>query len=225
MSYTTAISSHLLRPFNGSLSGTTRVSQHQKGKTSLDFTEARDSKWQWHQLGRMQVCTSLQTDKHASTPPLSFFTGRMPFLPPNWRWQQKSWRSNHKTNKNSSECYLPSKPETNPRRKFGDRKRSSSSGAVLHTRGQQSEDTETALHPCRCTIQQCLQKIYGFIGDWFSKKLTATFFMYFPKPNNYNCSAEITSVTKRKKKLSTSNDKMMNEYDNYKVNKQRQKYN
>ena len=27
---------------------------------------------QWHQLGHMQVCTSLQTDNHASTPPLSF---------------------------------------------------------------------------------------------------------------------------------------------------------
>jgi len=27
----------------------------------------------------MQVCTSLQTDNHASTPPLKFFTGRMPF--------------------------------------------------------------------------------------------------------------------------------------------------
>jgi len=31
----------------------------------------------------MQVCTLLQTDNHASNPPLSFFTGRMPFLPPN----------------------------------------------------------------------------------------------------------------------------------------------
>jgi len=31
----------------------------------------------------MQVCTLLQTGNHASTPPLSFFTGRMPFLPPN----------------------------------------------------------------------------------------------------------------------------------------------
>jgi len=31
----------------------------------------------------MQVCTSPQTDNHANTPPLSFFTGRMPFLPPN----------------------------------------------------------------------------------------------------------------------------------------------
>jgi len=40
------------------------VSRYQKGKTNLDFTEARDSEWQWHQLGRMQVCTSLQTDNH-----------------------------------------------------------------------------------------------------------------------------------------------------------------
>jgi len=38
------------------------------GKANLDFTEARDSEWQWHQLGHMQVCTSLQTDNHASTP-------------------------------------------------------------------------------------------------------------------------------------------------------------
>jgi len=58
------------------------VSQYHKGKTNLDFTEARDNEWQWHQLGRMQVCTSLQTDNHASTPPLCFFKGRMPFLRP-----------------------------------------------------------------------------------------------------------------------------------------------
>ena len=74
-------------PFNGPFSVTTRVSQYQKGKTNLDFTEARDSEWQWHQLGHMQVCTSLQTDNHASTPPLGFFTGRMPFLPPNQQRQ------------------------------------------------------------------------------------------------------------------------------------------
>jgi len=30
-------------PFKGPLSGTTRVSWYQKGKTNLDFTEARDS--------------------------------------------------------------------------------------------------------------------------------------------------------------------------------------
>ena len=59
--------------FNGPLSRTTQVSQYQKGKTNLDFTAARDSEWQWHQLGHMQVCTSLQTDNHASTPPLSFY--------------------------------------------------------------------------------------------------------------------------------------------------------
>jgi len=63
------------------------VSWYQKGKTNLDFTEARDSEWQWQQLGHMQVCTSLQTDNHASTPPLSFFTGQMPFLPPNQQRQ------------------------------------------------------------------------------------------------------------------------------------------
>ena len=57
--------------FNGPFSGTTQVSQYQKGKTSLDFTEARDSEWQWHQLGHMHVCTSLQTDNHATTPPAS----------------------------------------------------------------------------------------------------------------------------------------------------------
>jgi len=52
---------------------TTRESWYQKGKTNLDFVEARDSQWQWHQLGNMKVCTSLQTDNHVSTPPLSFY--------------------------------------------------------------------------------------------------------------------------------------------------------
>jgi len=60
------------------------VSRHQKGKINVDFTEARDSEWQWHQLGDMQVCTSLQIDIHASTPPLSFL--------------QAGWPSCHPTN-------------------------------------------------------------------------------------------------------------------------------
>jgi len=62
--FVTSISDLLLTssyPFNGPLSVTTRVSRYQKGKTNLDFTEARDSEWQWNQLGQMQVCTSLQT--------------------------------------------------------------------------------------------------------------------------------------------------------------------
>ena len=58
-------------PSNGPFSGTTRVSWYQDNKTNLDFTEARDSEWQWHQLGHMQVCTSLQTNNHASTPSLT----------------------------------------------------------------------------------------------------------------------------------------------------------
>jgi len=49
------------------------VNRYQKGKTNLDFTEATGSEWQQHQLGHTQVCTSLQTDNHASTPPLSFY--------------------------------------------------------------------------------------------------------------------------------------------------------
>ena len=62
----------LLQPFNGLFSRTTWVRRYQKGKTNLDFTGARDSEWQWYQLGHMQVCTSLQTDNHSSTPPLCF---------------------------------------------------------------------------------------------------------------------------------------------------------
>jgi len=68
--------------FDGPFSGTTQVSRYQKGKTSLDFTGARDSEWQWHQLGHIQVCTLLQTDNHASTPPLSFLQARCPSCHP-----------------------------------------------------------------------------------------------------------------------------------------------
>jgi len=48
------------------------VSWYQKGKTNLDFTEARDSEWQW------------QPQQHSTT---LFFTGRMTFLPPNQQRQ------------------------------------------------------------------------------------------------------------------------------------------
>jgi len=58
------------------------VDQYQKGKTNLDFTEARDSEWQWHQLGHMQVCTLLHTNNHASTPPLSFLQAGCPSCRP-----------------------------------------------------------------------------------------------------------------------------------------------
>jgi len=58
------------------------VGRYQKGKTNLDFTEARDSECQWYQLAYVQVCTSLQTDNHASTPPLSFLQAGCPSCRP-----------------------------------------------------------------------------------------------------------------------------------------------
>ena len=78
------------QPFNGLFSKTTWVSRYQKGKTNLDFTGARDSEWQWHHLGHMQVCTSLQTDNHASTPPLCFY--RPDALPAAQPTASKHWR-------------------------------------------------------------------------------------------------------------------------------------
>jgi len=71
-------------PFNGPFSSPTKVSRYQKGKTktNLDFTEARDSEWPWHQLGHMQVSTLLQTDNHASTPPFHFLQAGCPSCRP-----------------------------------------------------------------------------------------------------------------------------------------------
>jgi len=67
---------------NGPLSGTTQVSRYQKGKTNLDFTGARDSEWQWHQLGHMQICTSLQTDNHSQHPTAVFLQAGCPSCHP-----------------------------------------------------------------------------------------------------------------------------------------------
>ena len=93
-------------PFNGPLSGTIQVSRYQKGKTNLDFTEARDSECQRHQLGHMQVCTSLQTDNHASNPPLKFFY-RPDALPAAQPTASKHWRQ-HMLQRNSKETILVS---------------------------------------------------------------------------------------------------------------------
>jgi len=68
-----------------------QVSRYQKSTNNLDFTETTDSQWQWHQLGHMQVCTALQTDNHASRqhqhPTTQYYSGWMPFLPPNQQHQ------------------------------------------------------------------------------------------------------------------------------------------
>ena len=63
------VTSVYLHPFNGPFPGLPGSAGTRKVKP-IWMTEARDNEWQWHQLGHMQVCTSLQTDNHASTPPL-----------------------------------------------------------------------------------------------------------------------------------------------------------
>jgi len=84
---------HFTAPWT--VSGTTWVSRYQKGKTrkvnQSGFTGARNSEWQWHQLGHMQICTSPQTDNTSILPLI--FTGRMPFLPPNQQCQSTEGNS------------------------------------------------------------------------------------------------------------------------------------
>jgi len=66
-----------LHLFNGLFSRTAWVSRHQKGnrKPFWILLEQEMMGWQWHQ--QMQIiCTSLQTDNHASTSPLEFYTRR-----------------------------------------------------------------------------------------------------------------------------------------------------
>ena len=60
--------------------------------------------WQWHHPGHMQVCTSLQTDNHASTPPLTFYRSdslraAQPTASKHWRhplWKVE-WKPNYGT--------------------------------------------------------------------------------------------------------------------------------
>jgi len=62
------------------------VGRYQKGETKLDFTEARDSEWQWHPLA---ICKSAPRSGQITmpVPHHSVFTGQMPFLPPNQQRQ------------------------------------------------------------------------------------------------------------------------------------------
>jgi len=67
------------RAFNGPLSETAWVSRYQKGEPILILLKQET---QWHPLGHMQVCTSLQTDNHVSMPPLSFLQAGCPSCRP-----------------------------------------------------------------------------------------------------------------------------------------------
>jgi len=63
------------------------VNRYQKDKTNLDFTEARDSEWQWHQLDHICKQSAPHSRQPRQHPTMQFFTGRMPFLPPNQQRQ------------------------------------------------------------------------------------------------------------------------------------------
>jgi len=60
------------------------VGRYQKGKTNLDFTEARDNEWQWHQLGA--ICKSAPHSRQI-TMPAPHHSVFMPFLPLNQQRQ------------------------------------------------------------------------------------------------------------------------------------------
>jgi len=68
-------------PFNGPLSGTTRVSRYQRGKTNPDFTEAK-SRWVAVASAGPYASLQLAPDRLPyQHPPL------LPFLPPNQQRQ------------------------------------------------------------------------------------------------------------------------------------------
>ena len=73
--------------FNGLLYRTTWVSRHKQVKPLWILKKQEMMGWQWYQLDHMQIiCTSLQTDNHASTSSL-IFTGWVLFLMPNQQCQ------------------------------------------------------------------------------------------------------------------------------------------
>ena len=86
-------------PFNGPSSGTTQVSRYQKGKTNLKQETVSGSGISW------AICKSAPRSREITMPAphnSSFFTGRMPFLPPNQQCQCMHWRQKgHDSNDNN----------------------------------------------------------------------------------------------------------------------------
>ena len=83
--------------FNSLFSRTTWVGRYQKGKPFWILLKQQMMGWQWHQLNHMQIiCTSLQTDNHASTSSLHIFY-RPDALPAAQPTASKQWRYISKT--------------------------------------------------------------------------------------------------------------------------------
>ena len=73
--------------FNSPLSGTTRVTQYQKGRTNLSFTEARDSEWQW------AICKSAPCSRQITMPaPQHSVFYRLDALPATQPTASRHWR-------------------------------------------------------------------------------------------------------------------------------------
>jgi len=93
--------------FNGLFSRTTWVSRHQKGKPFWILLKQEIMGWKWHQRDHMQIiCTTLQTDNHASTPSLIFYgpdalPDAKPTVSKHWR-QNPNAETHHITYKSSS---------------------------------------------------------------------------------------------------------------------------
>ena len=69
--------------FNGLFSRTTWVGRYQKDKPFWILLKQDMTGWQWHQLNHMWIiCTSLQTDNHASTSSLKFLRAGCPSCRP-----------------------------------------------------------------------------------------------------------------------------------------------
>jgi len=86
----------LLHPFNGLFSRTTRVSQYQKGTTSLDLNDARDDGALGCSGISWTICKQSAPRSRQITTPTphhSIFTGRMLFLMPNQQCQSTKGNS------------------------------------------------------------------------------------------------------------------------------------
>jgi len=90
--YSVCVHTH---PFNSRFSRTTRVSRYQKGKTNLDLLKQETvsgSGISW------AICKSASRFRQITMPATHrsvFFTGRMPFLPPNQQRQSTEGNGIH----------------------------------------------------------------------------------------------------------------------------------
>ena len=68
---------------NGTFSGSIEVSRYQEGETDLDFTQARDSEWEWHQMS--YICKFAPSYRQITMPAPHysvFLQARCPFCCP-----------------------------------------------------------------------------------------------------------------------------------------------